>query len=110
MVKSDIIARLVGKFKQLPEKDIELSVNQMLEHISSILEKNGRVEIRGFGSFSLHYRPSRNAHNPRTGEKVVTLHKYAPHFKPGKQTKERVNQARAKNIPIIKDDLGEETE
>ncbi len=108
MVKSELIARIVSKFQQLPEKDIELGINQILEHMSETLEKNGRIEIRGFGSFSLHYRPSRNAHNPRTGEKVVTIHKYAPHFKPGKQTRERINQSRAKNIPIIQDSREEE--
>ena len=103
MVKSELITLIVNKFQQLPEKDIELSINQILEYMSEILEKNGRIEIRGFGSFSLHYRPSRNAHNPRTGEKVVTIHKYAPHFKPGKQARERINQSRANNIPIIQD-------
>ena len=103
MVKSELITHIVGKFQQLPEKDVELGVNQLLEYMSETLQKNGRIEIRGFGSFSLHHRPSRNAHNPRTGEKVVTTHKYAPHFKPGKQTRERINQARIKNIPIIQD-------
>ena len=103
MVKSELIAQIVSRFQQLPEKDVELGISQILEYMSETLEKNGRIEIRGFGSFSLHYRPSRNAHNPRTGEKVVTIHKYAPHFKPGKQTRERINQSRAKNIPIIQD-------
>jgi len=103
MVKSELVARIVSKFQQLPEKDVELGINQILEKMSDILEKNGRIEIRGFGSFSLHYRPSRNAHNPRTGEKVVTIHKHAPHFKPGKQTRERVNHARATNVPIVQD-------
>jgi integration host factor subunit beta len=103
MVKSELIKRIVGKFQQLPEKDIELGINQVLDHMGETLEQNGRIEIRGFGSFSLHYRPSRNAHNPRTGEKVVTLHKYAPYFKPGKQIRERINQSRAENIPIIQE-------
>ncbi len=109
MVKSELIAHIVTKFRQLPEKDVELGINQILEHMSETLEKNGRIEIRGFGSFSLHYRPSRNAHNPRTGEKVVTIHKYAPHFKPGKQTRERINQARLNNVPIIQESEEEET-
>lgn len=108
MVKSELVVRIVGKFQQLPEKDIELSINQILEHMSETLEKNDRIEVRGFGSFSLHYRPSRNAHNPRTGEKVVTIHKYAPYFKPGKQIRERINQARIKNIPIIQNDIDEQ--
>lgn len=104
MVKSELIARIANKFQQLPEKDIELSVNQILECMGDTLQKNGRIEVRGFGSFSLHHRPSRNAHNPRTGEKVVTMHKYAPHFKPGKQTREQIDQARVNKVKIIQDD------
>lgn len=101
MVKSKLIALIANKFQQLPEKDIELGISQILEHMSENLAKGQRIEIRGFGSFSLHHRPSRNAHNPRTGEKVVTLPKFAPHFKPGKELRDMVNQARAKNIPIV---------
>lgn len=108
MVKSELIARLVSKFQQLPEKDVELAINQILELMSETMQNNGRIEIRGFGSFSLHNRPARNAHNPRTGEKVITTNKYAPHFKPGKQTRDRINQSRFKNIPIIKDNEEEE--
>ena len=103
MVKSELTARIVSKLQQLSVKDVERGINQILEHISETLEKNGRIEIRDFGSFSLHYRPPRNAHNPRIGEKMVTLHKYTPHFKPGKLTRERINQSRMKNIPIIQD-------
>lgn len=103
MVKSELITCIINKFQQLPEKDVELSINQILEHMSETLQNNGRIEIRGFGSFSLHNRPSRNAHNPRTGEKVVTTHKYAPHFKPGKQTRERINQSRVDGTPIVQD-------
>lgn len=103
MVKSELIVRIVDKFKQLPENDVELGVNQILENMSDTLAKGNRIEIRGFGSFLLHHRPSRNAHNPRTGEKVVTMPKYAPHFKPGKQIRDRVNESRLKNIPIVQD-------
>ena len=106
MVKSELIDRIANKF-HLPEKDVELGIQQILERMSDALEKNGRIEIRGFGSFSLHYRPSRNAHNPRTGEKVVTTQKYAPHFKPGKETRDRVNKAHLNNIPIIQDNREE---
>jgi integration host factor subunit beta len=108
MVKSELIARIMNKFQQLPEKDVELGVNQILECMSVALAKGNRIEVRGFGSFSLHHRPSRNAHNPRTGEKVVTMPKYAPHFKPGKQIRDRVNESRLKNIPIMQDDREEE--
>lgn len=103
MVKSELITRIVDKFKQLPENDVELGVNQILEYMSETLSNGNRIEIRGFGSFSLHHRPSRNAHNPRTGEKVVTMPKYAPHFKPGKQIRDRVNESRLKNILIVQD-------
>jgi len=103
MVKSELITRIVGKFQQLPENDVELGINQIIEYMSDTLAKGSRIEVRGFGSFSLHHRPSRNAHNPRTGEKVVTMPKYAPHFKPGKQIRDRVNESRLKNIPIVQD-------
>lgn len=103
MVKSELIALMTSKFTQLPEKDIELCINQVLEYVSEALAKGERVEIRGFGSFSLHHRPSRNAHNPKTGAKVVTLPKYAPYFKPGKELRDRVNEAKAKGIVIIEE-------
>lgn len=104
MVKSELIASIAKKFQQLPEKDIELAINQILEHMSEMLSRGERIEIRGFGSFSLHHRPSRNAHNPRTGEKVVTLPKYAPHFKPGKEMRDRVNASRQEGIAITQED------
>lgn len=107
MVKSELITRIVSKFQQLPEKDVEAGINQILEYMCENLSKGKRIEIRGFGSFSLHHRPSRNAHNPRTGEKVVTQPKYAPHFKPGKQIRDRINESRLKSIPIIQDDREE---
>lgn len=103
MVKSELIIRIVSKFQQLPENDVELGINQILECMSDTLAKGNRIEVRGFGSFSLHHRPSRNAHNPRTGEKVVTMPKYAPHFKPGKQIRDCINESRLKNIPIVQD-------
>lgn len=103
MVKSKLIARIISKFQQLPEKDVELGINEILEHMGDALAEGQRIEIRGFGSFSLHHRPSRNAHNPRTGEKVVTLPKYALHFKAGKELRDRVNDARKNNVVIVKD-------
>lgn len=83
----------------MPEKQVADSVNKILELMSDALIKGQRIEIRGFGSFSLHYRPPRNAHNPKTGEKVVTLAKHSPHFKPGKELRERVDASRA-SFPI----------
>ena len=93
MIKSELIFRIANKFRQLHEEDIETCINQILELICESLEKNQRVEIRGFGSFCLHRRLSRRAHNPRTGEKLITVQKHAPHFKPGKEMRDRINQA-----------------
>lgn len=108
MIKSEIIASLARKQAHIPEKDIALSVNHILEYMSTILGQGGRIEIRGFGSFCLHYRPPRNAHNPKTGDKVVTKAKYSPHFKPGKDLRERVNESR--NIIPIHAEIDENEE
>jgi len=102
MIKSELIADLSAKMTQLPEKQVADCINRILELMSDALINNKRIEIRGFGSFSLHYRAPRNAHNPKTGEKVVTAAKYSPHFKPGKELKERVNASRAR-ISLKKD-------
>lgn len=91
MVKSELINIIAGKLNNLPVKDVELGINQILECMGNELCDGGRIEIRGFGSFCLHYRPARNAHNPKTGEKVATIPKHTPHFKPGKELRERVN-------------------
>lgn len=98
LIKSQLIAEISKKLSHLPEKDIALSVNSIIEQMSHILSNGGRIEIRGFGSFSLHYRPPRKAHNPKTGEKLVTEPKYAVHFKPGKELREHVNASR--HIPL----------
>ena len=95
MIKSELIASLAAKLTDLSEKKVTDSVNHLLELMSDELIRGGRIEIRGFGSFSLHLRPSRNAHNPKTGEKVITEAKYSPHFKPGKELRERINASRA---------------
>lgn len=94
MVKSELINRIAARQKTLSVKDVELSVNHILERMSTTLGQGDRIEIRGFGSFSLHYRPPRKAHNPKTGERVYTEAKYTPHFKPGKDLRERVNNNR----------------
>ncbi|MDP1603479.1 MAG: integration host factor subunit beta [Legionella sp.] len=103
MIKSQLIADLAAKMTNLPEKQVTDSINRILELMSQALIEGQRIEIRGFGSFSLHYRPPRNAHNPKTGEKVVTEAKYSPHFKPGKELRERVDASRA-SIPLRKED------
>lgn len=96
MIKSKLIAELSAKLTELPEKQVADAVNDLLDMMSSSLAENKRIEIRGFGSFTLHHRPSRNAHNPKTGEKVVTQAKFSPHFKPGKDLRERVDASRTR--------------
>ena len=91
MIRSDLIARLAELHPQLQIKDAELAVKVIVDALSSMLSKGGRVEIRGFGSFGLNYRPPRQARNPKTGSKVQVPAKYAPHFKAGKELRERVN-------------------
>ena len=91
MTKSELIEILARKQSHLAYKDVELSVKTMLEHMSQALASGDRIEIRGFGSFSLHFRPPRVGRNPKTGETVSLPGKYVPHFKPGKELRERVN-------------------
>ena len=91
MTKSELIEVLSRKQSQLAYKDIELAVKPILEYMSSSLSNGERIEIRGFGSFSLHYRPARSGRNPKSGEPVSLPAKYVPHFKPGKELRERVN-------------------
>jgi integration host factor subunit beta len=93
MTKSELIEILAQKQTQLAYKDVELAVKTMLEHMGTTLSSGERIEIRGFGSFSLHYRPPRTGRNPKTGESVELAAKYVPHFKPGKEMRERVNES-----------------
>jgi integration host factor subunit beta len=98
MTKSELIEIITTKQKHLPAKDVELALKQMLEIMSDALAQGDRIEIRGFGSFSLHFRPPRQGRNPKTGEAVALDGKYVPHFKPGKDLRERVNEGT--NRPI----------
>lgn len=91
MTKSELIERLAAKQTHLMQKDVELAVKLVLDQISMALAKDDRVEIRGFGSFALHHRPARVGRNPKTGEPVEIPPKRVPHFKPGKEMRERVN-------------------
>lgn len=91
MTKSELIDRIAGKQSQLSSKDVELSVKAVIEYMSQVLSEGGRIEIRGFGSFSLHYRIPRVGRNPKTGTPVSLTGKYVPHFKPGKELRDRVN-------------------
>ncbi|MCF6193412.1 MAG: integration host factor subunit beta [Kangiellaceae bacterium] len=91
MTKSELIERLAARQTQLSLKDIELVVKNLLEHMAQSLAQGERIEIRGFGSFSLHYRAPRVGRNPKTGQSVELDGKYVPHFKPGKELRDRVN-------------------
>jgi len=93
MTKSELIEILSQKQSQLAYKDVELAVKTMLDHMGTTLANGERIEIRGFGSFSLHYRPPRVGRNPKTGDSVELAAKYVPHFKPGKELRERVNES-----------------
>ena len=93
MTKSEMSEILSQRQTQLAYRDVELAVKTMLEHMASTLASGDRIEIRGFGSFSLHYRPPRTGRNPKTGDSVSLIAKYVPHFKPGKEMRERVNES-----------------
>ena len=91
MTKSDLIEQLASRRMHMPAKDVEAAIKEILEQMASTLQNGDRIEIRGFGSFSLHYRAPRVGRNPKTGDKVELTGKYVPHFKPGKELRERVN-------------------
>ena len=91
MTKSELIDRIAYKQDQLPYRDVDFAVKSIIEMMSEKLSQGDRIEIRGFGSFSLHYRAPRVSRNPKTGDSVELTGKYVPHFKPGKQLRNRVN-------------------
>lgn len=95
MTKSDLIERLTSKHFQLSIKEVEDSVKETLQLMTDSLSQGERIEVRGFGSFSLHYRAPRIGRNPKTGDKVELGGKHVPHFKPGKELRERVNAINA---------------
>jgi len=96
MTKSELIEKLAARQSQLSLKDVELVVKSLLEHMAQSLAQGERIEIRGFGSFSLHHRAPRMGRNPKTGEAVSLTAKYVPHFKPGKELRDRVDESREK--------------
>lgn len=98
MTKSELIETLSRKLNHLAYRDIELSVKSLLEMMSQSLSNGERIEIRGFGSFSLHHRPARVGRNPKTGEAVALPAKHVPHFKPGKELRERVDEGMHKEM------------
>ncbi|MDH4190715.1 MAG: integration host factor subunit beta [Betaproteobacteria bacterium] len=91
MTKSELIARLAERYPQLVAKDAEYAVKMVLDAMTHALLQGQRIEIRGFGSFGLNYRPPRLGRNPKSGEKVRVPEKYVPHFKAGKELRERVD-------------------
>ena len=91
MTKSELIDRLAAQFPQLVAKDAELAVKMILDAMGESLAKGERIEIRGFGSFGLNYRPPRTGRNPKSGERVQVPEKHVPHFKAGKELRERVD-------------------
>ena len=94
MTKSELIEQITLKQPELSAKEVEAAVRILLEQITDTLASGGRVEIRGFGSFSLHYREPRMGRNPKTGEAVDLTGKFVPHFKPGKELREQVDEAK----------------
>ncbi|NLA68821.1 MAG: integration host factor subunit beta [Gammaproteobacteria bacterium] len=91
MTKSELIEILAQRQGHLKADDVDLAVKTLLEVMGGALADGERIEVRGFGSFSLHYRPPRTGRNPKTGEAVALPGKYVPHFKPGKELRERVS-------------------
>ena len=91
MTRSDLVAELAARFGQLTHRDTEFAVKTILDAMASALARGHRIEIRGFGSFSINRRPPRVGRNPRSGEQVVISEKLVPHFKPGKALREAVD-------------------
>lgn len=100
MTKSELIARLAERYPQLVAKDAEFAVRTILDAMAQTLADGNRIEIRGFGSFALSFRPPRIGRNPKSGERVLVPEKRVPHFKPGKDLRERVDAGlRAQALP-----------
>lgn len=102
MTKSELIEAIAFNQSQLSLKDVELAVKKILEDMSEALAQGERIEIRGFGSFSLHYRAPRKGRNPKTGDTVQLAGKYVPHFKPGKEMRERVNLSLHNQLSLLR--------
>ena len=91
MTRSELVTQLAARFPQLVVKDADFAVKMILDAMTEVLASRHRIEIRGFGSFALNYRPPRVSRNPKSGEKVSVPAKYVPHFKAGKELRERVD-------------------
>lgn len=92
MIKSELVQKLAEENPHLFQRDIENIVNTILDEISDNLAQGGRVELRGFGAFSVKNRSARIGRNPRTGEKVSVSEKYVPQFRTGKEIRDRLNK------------------
>jgi integration host factor subunit beta len=90
LTRSELITRIASSFSQLGDKDAEVVVKMLLDVMAQSLTLGQRIEIRGFGTFSLNYRPPRVGRNPKSGQEVTVPAKYAPHFRPGKELRERI--------------------
>jgi integration host factor subunit beta len=92
MIKSELIEKIAAQNPHLFQRDVELIVNVIFDEIISALAQRQRVELRGFGAFSVKHRPARSGRNPRTGEQVYVEEKYVPYFKTGKELRTRMNK------------------
>jgi integration host factor subunit beta len=91
LTKSELIVRLAARNPRLVARDADEAVKLILDMMGAALSQGGRIEIRGFGSFSLNFRPARIGRNPKSGERVEVPAKHVPHFKAGKELRERVD-------------------
>jgi integration host factor subunit beta len=108
MTKSELIARLAERNPRLVARDADEAVNTMLDAMTEALAGGQRIEIRGFGSFALNYRPPRVGRNPKSGDRVQVPAKYVPHFKAGKELRERVDGTESNGSAGNGDDEGDE--
>ena len=93
MIKSELVQRIAERNPHLYQRDVENVINAILDEIAEAMARGDRVELRGFGAFSVKNRPARTGRNPRTGEAVEVEEKWVPFFKTGKELRERLNVA-----------------
>ncbi len=91
MTRSELIQQIASRFPQLTATDVDMAVRVIMDSMSKALARGGRIEVRGFGSFGINYRPPRKGRNPKSGASVMVPAKYTPHFKAGKELRDRVD-------------------
>lgn len=91
MTRAELIQKIATRYPQLTATDVDMAVRVIMDAMSRALSKGGRIEVRGFGSFGINYRPPRKGRNPKTGTSVMVPAKYMPHFKAGKELRDRVD-------------------